>query len=277
MLKTPAASGTPAPAGKVAPSVYGLKPGVWINDARQVAYVVQPGDYGAVIASKVVGVPLAQAAAYVPSLVKENPQVKDWTKVAPGTDLAIPSGWRQVKATEGPTLRPGPPSPGSSSPATTPAAAPPPSGQPWIGPVPPGVPVPPGFAIPGVTAPASTAKVDPSVYGLKPGVWINDARQIAYVVQPGDYGAKIAAKVTGKSEGQAAAYVASLVKANPGKNWQKMAAGTDLVIPEGWRPVAANEGPTFRPGPPNPSADLSKPRPPQAPAPKPPTQALDHP
>lgn len=264
------------PGQRPQPSTYGLPSGAWITDARQVAYVMQPGDYGAKIAGK-----FGQPATQVPALVKANPQVKDWTKVLPGVDLNIPATWRPLKAGEGPTLRPAPPSPSGATPPV-PVVAPPvpapgtPGGSPpWIGPPPPppGTPVPPpGFPtvpgmpipppppggwIPGQTPPPAppipavypvpdappVQKADPSTYGLPAGAWITDARQVAYVVQPGDYGAKIAAKF-GQSN------VPALVKANPQiKDWTKVYAGTDVNIPAHWRPLKAGEGPTLRPGP----------------------------
>jgi len=90
---------------KPQPSAYGLPAGAWINDARQTAYVMQAGDYGAKIAKKF-------GQTDVPSLVKANPQIKDWSKVMPGTDINLPPTWRPVGPTEGPTLRPGPANPG---------------------------------------------------------------------------------------------------------------------------------------------------------------------
>ena len=248
------------PAEKPQPSAYGLPAGAWINDARQVAYVVQPGDYGAKIAGKF-------GNSDVPGLVKANPQIKDWTKVMAGVDVNIPPTWRPVKANEWPTLRPGPAAPGNQPvPVAPPPGLPAPPGG-WVPgqnpppapPIPAVIPVPPpgtpGSSPPwiGPTPPAAIAppapqqKPQPSAYGLPAGAWINDARQVAYVVQPGDYGAKIAGKFKQTD-------VKALVKANPQiKDWTKVMAGVDVNIPPTWRAVGPAEFPTLRPGPSAPS------------------------
>lgn len=111
-----------------------------------------------------------------------------------------------------------------------------------------------------VLAPARRilAKLDPRAYGLPLGAWINDARQLAYVVQPGDYGTKIAARITGMEESLAHKFVPQLIEANPQvKDWREVAPGTDLLIPPSWREVAPHENPTERPGPPAPAASLA--------------------
>lgn len=53
-------------------------------------YVVQPGDYGAKIAALFPG-------ADVPSLVKANPQIREWRTVQPGTRLRVPDEWISTK------------------------------------------------------------------------------------------------------------------------------------------------------------------------------------
>ena len=266
--------GQPPAPGPVAPSAYGLPAGYWINQANQVAYVVQPGDYGQKIVAKLGIAAKGSEWPYVAQLVKANPQVKDWTKVAPGTDVSIPPEWRPLKAGERTTTRPGPPSPGTAPTPPAPTVVTPPAPPAGLPAVPPGFPPlpgtpapPPGFpAVPGTPpAPwigpgqpsAPPAPVAPSAYGLPAGYWINQANQVAYVIQPGDYGQKIVAKLGIAAKGAEWPYVAQLVKANPQvKNWSAAPAGTDLNIPPEWRPLKAGERTTTRPGPPSPGAQL---------------------
>jgi len=96
----------PAPSERPDPSAYGLPKGAWINEARQAAYVYQPGDYGAAVAKK-----FGRGPESVPLLVKANPQVKNWSTLPPGVDLNLPPDWRPVAAHEGTTKRPGPAAP----------------------------------------------------------------------------------------------------------------------------------------------------------------------
>ena len=132
-----------------------------------------------------------------------------------------------------PTAQPGQPPP--QVPPGWPSGFPaPPAGFP----TPPGWPTPPGFPSP------TGAKPEPSVYGLPQNAYVADDRRVHYIVQSGDYGAKIAKKF--KQAGDSA--VPALVKENPGKgDWTKMPVGTDLLIPEPWFVLPPGAMPTTKP------------------------------
>ncbi len=116
--------------------------------------------------------------------------------------------------------------------------------------------MPPGSlpGMPGGAAPPGGAPPQPSAYKLPVGGWVNEARQSAYVLQPGDYGLKIAQKYLGSKATNA--NVIELVKMNPGKgDWSKMLPGTDLVIPPHWFVLPPGAVTTVRPGPAAPSQE----------------------
>lgn len=118
----------------------------------------------------------------------------------------------------------------------------------------------PAGATPAGTTPASLPKPAPSTYGLPEGGYV-EGRKVRHVLQPGEFGQKIAVKYLGKDKTKGDLvwpYVQQLVKANPQvKDWTKAAAGTDLSIPDGWWPLPSAVIDTTRPGPPAPSYDAA--------------------
>lgn len=107
--------------------------------------------------------------------------------------------------------------------------------------------VPPG-SIPGVpTGPGTTPAAPPAPVGpvappadMPVGGWILADGRLAYVLQNGDWGEKIAKKF-GKGGGD----VAALVALNPGFPWNKGVPGMELLLPPTWWNGARN--PTIRP------------------------------
>lgn len=83
-------TGTPAPAGlRPDPSALGLPKGAWVDGGNALHYVLQSGDYGAVIAKK-----FGQGAGQVPTMVTLNPGF-NWQEGQPGNDVLIPPSWWQ--------------------------------------------------------------------------------------------------------------------------------------------------------------------------------------
>jgi hypothetical protein len=79
-------------------------------------------------------------------------------------------------------------------------------------------------------ADAAESTTDTNPPGALPyGASLSSDGHVHYSVQPGDYGYGIPPKF-GQSQGQ----VNELRAANPGKNWNTMPAGTDLLIPDNW-------------------------------------------
>lgn len=121
-----------------------------------------------------------------------------------------------------------PPMPEPATPAPGPGPGPQPAPPPGPGPqpAPPPGPMPAPPPSPGTQTPVSPASI-----GLPPGGWIAAAGPggVRYTMKDGDYGMKIVS--TWK---QPSAQIAALMKANPGRNWNSMTAGTVLVIPDDW-------------------------------------------
>lgn len=78
----PASPAPPQPRSPALPPRSGLVG--W--DERGAYYIVQAGDYGAKIAALFPG-------ADVRSLVKANPDIREWRAVQPGTRLRLPEEW----------------------------------------------------------------------------------------------------------------------------------------------------------------------------------------
>ena len=156
-------------------------------------------------------------------LMRANPGV-EWTKNYLGTDLNVPAAWITSAPPAGPR---GPKPPGQASAGTVPVA--------------PAAPAPTGID-PAAYMPVSAKISTP----LPIGGWILPDGRLAYVIQSGDYGEKIAKKF-----GKGAADVPALVAMNPGFPWSKGVPGMEVLLPPSW--WAAGAPPTARPSPPAPA------------------------
>lgn len=179
-------------------------------------YTAQKGDTGSSIAFKFTG-----NAGRWTELRDANPGTAHATygmAFQPGRVLTLPANW-----------------PGGVS--TAPAPSSPVPGMPL-----PSMPIPTPVSFPGTS---TTVAVPGASLGLPVGAWILPDGRLAYVIQSGDYGAKIAAKF-GKKE----ADVPSMVALNPGFPWSKGVPGMEVLLPASW--WTGPRTPTVRPTPPAP-------------------------
>jgi hypothetical protein len=216
-------------------------PGGWNAATGNPHYLVNPGDYGALIAKK-----WGKPSGDLPELIAVN-TVSNWQGLQPGDDLQIPTSWAlSLLSSKGiAASAPLPPSglpPGASGKAygkdgasPTGGVAPPPGPKaPPIGKggpspeLPPGLPPLPGVPIPGGGMTGNVPEGDPRLAGLPKGTSVVSG-QLSYSIQKGDYAASVIAKRFGRESQWKA-----LVESNPGFNWTKGKVGDIIKVPNAW-------------------------------------------